>query len=178
MSGTTVDARWYLHAISAIAAQSVKSTRWFVELTHSARITRRGHAKERVAMLCQQTIKDWPKLSERPDRHDGSQPPPTRQDANNFNPGKVTFAPATISCARVHLFGHLFACVRRGALQNFRIVVIKPFNSMIPIERLNASAHPFAKIAIAIGVNFDFAGSGHGQPFTSLRLADTILGTL
>ena len=56
----------------------------------------------------------------------------------------------------MHLFGHLFARVRRCPLEDFRIVVIKPFNPAITIERLDARAYPAAEIAVAVGVNLDF----------------------
>ena len=57
----------------------------------------------------------------------------------------------------MHLFSHLFERVRRGALTNLRIVVIKPFEVMIAIERLNMLAHPAAKVAVSVGVDFDFS---------------------
>lgn len=58
----------------------------------------------------------------------------------------------------MHLFSHLFASIRRGALQNFRIVVIQPFESPIAIKRLNSRATPTTEVALAVSVDFDFSG--------------------
>jgi hypothetical protein len=49
----------------------------------------------------------------------------------------------------------LFPCEGRCPLENLRIVVIQPFDSMIPIKRLDPRAHPPAKVAMAVGVNFN-----------------------
>ena len=61
----------------------------------------------------------------------------------------------------MHLFSQRFACVRRGSFQNFRIIVVQPFNPMSAIQRLDARAHPATKIAIAVGVNFDLFSIFH-----------------
>jgi hypothetical protein len=55
----------------------------------------------------------------------------------------------------VHLFRHFFARMRGGTLQNFRIVVIEPFQPSIAIEWLNVRARPTAQVAIAVSVNFE-----------------------
>jgi len=57
----------------------------------------------------------------------------------------------------MHLFGHLYARLRCCPFQDFRIVVIEPLDAVISIKWLDSRAHPAAKIAIAVGVNFYFA---------------------
>jgi hypothetical protein len=125
----------------------------FMQLAYAAGIARRRHAEQRVAARRKPAIKNWPKFREGPDGHDRRQPLPTGQDANHFNPRKVSFAPAAIGSARVHLLGHLFERVRRGPLPDFRVVVVQPFDAPVAIEGLNPLAYPAAKIAIAVGVD-------------------------
>lgn len=55
----------------------------------------------------------------------------------------------------MHLLRHFLARMRRSAFQNLRLVVIQPLKSMVPIKRLNPRAHPAAKVAFAVGVDFD-----------------------
>ena len=100
-------------------------------------------------------IEDWAKFGKRPYREDRRQPLPTRQHANHFDPGEVTFGPTAARQTRVHLFGHRCARVRRGTFEDFRIVVVQPLDAVISIERLDARAHPATEIAIAVSVDFD-----------------------
>jgi hypothetical protein len=127
----------------------------FMKLAHPARIARRRNSKQRVATRGQPVIENWAKFGEGPHRKNRNQPPPTRQHANDFNPGKVAFHPTAIGRARMHRVGHLDTRVRRDTLQDFRIVVIQPLNSMIAIQGLDARPHPAAKIAVAVRVDFD-----------------------
>lgn len=55
----------------------------------------------------------------------------------------------------MHLVGHLFPGVRRCAFENFGIVIVKPFDSVIPIKRLDVLTHPATELAVTVGVNFD-----------------------
>ena len=132
-----------------------------MQLTNTTRVTRRWDAKQRVSSLREPSIEYWAELREWPNRHDRHEPLPARQDANHFDPGEVAFGPTTITSASVHLLRHLFTRVWRGTLQNFRIVIIKPLNLAIAVERLYARAHPPAEIAIAVGVDFNFITTTH-----------------
>ena len=130
-------------------------TSLLMKLTRSSRITWWRDAEECVTTRCQPVIEDWAKFRERPNSHNPRQPFPARQSLYYFDPCEIAFRPSTAGRKNVHLFSHLFTRVGRSALQDFRIVVIKPFDSMIAIERLNSGAYPAAEIAIAVCVNFD-----------------------
>src|SRR6266567_7285956 len=132
-----------------------------MQLANAACIAGRRHTEECVPSLRQPTIKDGAKPSEWPNRKNRPQPLPTRQHPNDFDPCEVTLAPTTIDNAHVHLFRHLFARVRRRALQDFRVVVIQPLDATIAIERLHTRAHPTAQIATAVGVDFDLVSLFH-----------------
>lgn len=127
-----------------------------VQLAHATFITWWWYAEQGVATRSEPVVEDGTKFRERPNAHDGSEPLPMRQHANDFNPGEVTFVPMPIRWSNVHLLGHFFARVRRCAVQNFRIVVIQPFQPSIAIEWLNMFARPAAQVAIAVCVNLDF----------------------
>jgi hypothetical protein len=61
--------------------------------------------------------------------------------------------------------------VWRGAPENPGIVVIQPFESMVPVQRLNPCAHPAAKITMTVGIDFDFRLTVH----ESLRPTEGVL---
>jgi hypothetical protein len=61
----------------------------------------------------------------------------------------------------MHFLGHLFSGVRRCALENFGVVVVKPLDSMIAIEGLDVLTHPATEIALAVGVDFDCVRVDH-----------------
>src|ERR1051326_950809 len=132
-----------------------------MQSTDTAGIAWRRHAEQGIAARSEPVIEDWSKSGERPNFHDGCKPSPTRQDLDDVYPAPVTFAPGTVHRAHVHLFSHLFPRVRRRSFEDFRIVVIKPLNSPIAIERLNPRAHPPAEIALAVGVDFDLVWLNH-----------------
>src|SRR5713226_6541208 len=117
-----------------------------MQLAHAARIAWWRHTEQCIASWSEPVIEDWTQFRKRPHRQNWPQPTPARQDANHFDPGKVTFAPATICGARVHRFSHFFARVWRGALQNLWIVIIQPLDAMIAIKRLDARSHPETEI--------------------------------
>src|SRR2546427_2607879 len=125
------------------------------EPARAAGLAGRWHAEQSIAPCGQPGVKNWSDFRKRPDRENRHKPFPTRQDENYFDPSEVTFTPAAIGSAHVHLFRHLFARVWRRALQDFRVVVIQPLDATIAIERLHARAHPTAQIATAVGVDFD-----------------------
>jgi len=126
-----------------------------VQLAHAAGVTRRRHAEQCVTTRSEPVIENWSQFCERPDRHYRCEPLPTRQYPNHFNPAEVTFEPAPVVESNVHLFRHLFARMRRGALQDLRIAVIEPLESTIAIERRNVLVHPEAKFALSVSVDFD-----------------------
>jgi len=101
-------------------------------------------------------IEDWAKAGEGPKSHYRSEPIPTRQNFDDFDPPPVPFSPLTIRRAHVHLLRHLFARVWCGAFQDFRIVVVQPFNPAIAIQRIDPRTHPPAEVALTVGVDFDF----------------------
>jgi len=126
-----------------------------MQLTQATRIAGRWNTEQGVPARGEPVIEDWSKFWEWPNIHYWGHPTPAGQDANHFDPGKVTFGPPTIWRACVHLLGHLFSGVRRCAFEDFGIVVVTPLNSMIPIERLDVLTHPATEIAMAVGVDFD-----------------------
>ena|SRR5687767_176504 len=132
-----------------------------MKLAHPTFITGWWYAEQSVAMRSEPVIEDGAKFRERPNAHDGSEPLPTRQHPNDFNPGEITFVPTPIRWSNVHLLGHLFVRMWRRAIQVFRIVVIQPFQSPIAIEWLNPFARPAAQVALAVGVNFDLVCRFH-----------------
>ena len=134
----------------------------FVKLTHSALIARRRNAEQRIATGSKPAIEDGPKFREGPNAHKRSEPLPTRQNANDFNPGKEAVMPGAVKRPNVHLLGHFLVRMWRRSIQIFRIVVIEPFKPMIPIERFNVFARPAAQIAVAVGVHLDFRFSWQG----------------
>ena len=127
-----------------------------MQLTCPTRIAGRRHAKQRVSPRGEPAIEDGSQFREGPQRHNVRQPSPPRQHANHFNPGKVAFTPTAIAGVSVHLVRHFIARAGRRALQNFRIVVIQPLDSLIAIERFDMRPHPATEVAMAIGVDFDF----------------------
>src|ERR1043165_5857562 len=145
-----------------------------MQLTHAARIARWWNTEQGVATRSQPVIKDWAQFRERPNSHDRRQPSPSRQNFDDFDPGEITPGPATVSRARVHLLGHLFARVRACALKYLRIVLVQPLDATVPIERLDMLAHPATEIAVAVGINFDrVCGGCHFHQL--IRWADTII---
>src|SRR5881275_1615930 len=104
---------------------------WVMELARAARIAGRWHAEQSIAPCGQPGVKNWSEFRKRPDRKNRHEPLPTRQHANDFDPSEVTFTPAAIGSARVHLFRHLFTRVRPRPLQDFGVVVIQPLNATI-----------------------------------------------
>lgn len=132
-----------------------------MQLTHAAFITRRWYAEKCVASRSEPVVEDGTKFRERPKAHDGSEPLPTWQHPHDLNPGEVTFVPTPIRRSDVHLLGHLFVRMRRRAIQILRIVVIEPFKPPIAIEGLDTFARPAAKVALAVGVNFDLVVPSH-----------------
>src|SRR4051812_44086712 len=142
----------------------------FMQLANAAGITWWRHAKERITTGRQPVIKDGSEFREWPHPHNRRQPLPARQYADEFDPGKVSLRPTPVRCARVHLVSHLFARMRRGARENFRLIVIKPFNAVIAIQWLDMFAHPAAQIAMAVGVDFNCVFGCHSfrsRPLTS-----------
>ena len=135
-----------------------KTRQLLVQFAHAADVTRRWHAEQCVTTRSEPVIEGWAQFCEWPNRHYRREPPPTRQDANDFNPSGVTFEPAPVVMSNVHLFSHLFARVGRRALDDFRIVIVKPLQAMITIKRLNMCAHPATEVALTVGVNFDSRG--------------------
>src|SRR2546429_1564550 len=117
----------------------------------------RWNTEQGVSMRGEPVIEHRSEFRERPNIHYWGHPTPAWQDANHFDPGKVALGPTTIRRARVHLISHLFSGVRRRALENLGIVVVKPLDSMIPIERLDVFAHPATEVAVAVGVNLDLS---------------------
>ena len=136
----------------------------FVKLAHATFVTWRWYAEQGVAPCSEPAIEDGSQFRERPNVHYRSKPLPTRQHANDCNPGEVTFVPMPIRWANVHQLRHLFVRMRSCTFQIFRFVVIEPFQPLIAIEWLNAFARPAAQVAMAVGVNFDFVGF-HQKPF-------------
>src|SRR6266496_2348604 len=132
-----------------------------MQLTDPALITGRRRTEQCIAPGSKPAIKDWSQLCERPYGKNRRQPLPARQHANYFDPGKVAFGPATICGARVHRFSHVLSSVWRRTLENFRIVIIKPLNTIIAIERLNSCTHPATQIALAVRVDFKFVILAH-----------------
>ena len=133
-----------------------------MQLAHATFITRWWwYAEQSVSTRSEPAIEDGTKFRERPKAHDGSEPLPTRQHANDLNPGEVTFVPTPIRRSDVHLLGHLFVRMWRRAIQIFRIVVIQPFQPSIAIEWLNTFACPAAQAALAVRVNFDLVVPFH-----------------
>src|ERR1051326_718943 len=126
-----------------------------MQLTHATRIAGRWHTEQGVTTRGEPLIEHRSEFRERPNIHYWRYPTPARQNTNDFNPTKVTLGPTTIWRACVHLLGHLFSGVRRCAFEDFGIVVVKPLNSMIPIERLDVLTHPATEIAMAVGVDLD-----------------------
>lgn len=133
----------------------------FVQLAYAAGIAWWWNTEQGVPARGEPVIEPGPEFRERPDIHDWGHPTPAWQDANHFDPGKVALGPTTIRRARVHLLGHLCSGVRRCAFENLGIVVVKPLDSMIPIERLDVLTHPATEITMAVGVDFDFASPIH-----------------
>ncbi len=132
-----------------------------VKLAGATGVAWRRHAKQSISSRCKPLVEDWSQFGKWPDCHHGRQPLPTRQYSNHFNPGKVTFGPASLAEVRVHLVGHLLTCSRRRAFENFRIVVIQPLNAMVAIQRLNPRPHPAAKVTVSVGINFDLVQLTH-----------------
>src|SRR6185503_15217915 len=67
----------------------------------------------------------------------------------------------------MHFFRHLIARARRGAFENFRIVVVQPLDPLIAVQRLDPGAHPATKIAVTVGVDLDLSRTCH-RHFLSL----------
>ena len=132
-----------------------------MEPARAAGLAGRWHAEQSIAPCGQPGVKNWSEFRKRPDRENRHKPLPTRQGENYFDPSEVSHCPTTIWTACMHLFGHFVARVGRGSFQNFRIVIVEPFDSMIAVERLEARTHPAAQIATAIGVDFDFVSLFH-----------------
>ena len=130
-----------------------------MEFADAACIAWRWNTEECVTTRSKPVIKTWTEFCEWPHRHNRCEPTPTRQHANHFNPSEVTFAPASVDKSNMHLFRHLFACVRLSTLENFRIVVVEPFEPPISVERLNMFVHPAAKVALTVGEYFNLTRS-------------------
>src|SRR5882724_2189710 len=111
-----------------------------MQLARAASIAWGGHAEQSIALRGEPVIETWIHFSEWPQGKNGRQPLPTRQYANQFDPGKVPFGPAAVGEVRVHRVRHLFARARRRALQDFGIVVVQPLDAPIAIQRLNPRA--------------------------------------
>jgi hypothetical protein len=138
-----------------------KTRELVVQFAHAARVARRRHAEQCVATRSEPVIKNRAEFCKRPDVHDWRKPSPTREHANHIDPSEITFCPPAVGRSYMHLFGHGFARVWCRALEDFRIVVVKPFQSLIAIKWLNVLSHPATKIALAISVNFDFSFGVH-----------------
>lgn len=133
-----------------------------VQLTHSALITRRRYTEQRVATGSEPVIEDGTKFREWPNAHDRGEPLPTRQHADDFNPGEVTLVPAAVGRSHVHLLGHFLVRMWRCAIQILRVVVIQPLQPLIAIEWLNVFSRPAAQVALAVRVDFNFRLSCQG----------------
>src|SRR5688572_20531901 len=115
-----------------------------MKLAHATFITRRRYAEQSVATRGEPVIEDGTKFSERPNAHKGSEPLPTRQHADYFDPREVAFVPMSVRRTHVHLLGHLFTRMRRSAFENLGLIVIQPFKPLVAIAGLNVFARPAA----------------------------------